>query len=479
MPLRHISHTGFRRAHRLAPEKILALSFAGFILLGALLLMTPAATTDKPISFVDALFTTTSATCVTGLAVVDTGTYFTRFGQIVILISIQLGGIGIMTFSTFVLYIFGRRLSVRDADVLSKSLGQTHGTTPRGLLWTVIGISLLIEMAGALFLYGRFSGDMPVGEAIWSSVFHSVSAFCNAGFSLFKDNLIGYAGDPTVNITIMLLIVLGGIGFVVFLELFRFISSRVKSAIEAFKGKRQASYLAEAPFRFSMHSKIVLVMTLVLILGGALLVGVLEYENIQKDMPWGTRILTSLFQSVTPRTAGFNTVDVGLMTDACLGVLVVLMFIGASPGSCGGGIKTSTFAVLTSMIRASLRKEDHVTFFKRSVGRLVQSEAVTVTALAAAVVVGGTMLLLVLEVAGLSHGAARGKFLELLFETTSAFGTVGLSTGVTPNLLPSSKVVLVLIMFIGRLGPLTLAIAITRKRAATNVKYPEGRVLIG
>ncbi|MCX6832098.1 MAG: hypothetical protein NT028_08195, partial [candidate division Zixibacteria bacterium] len=270
------------KTSRLAPEKILVLSFAAFILAGALFLMLPSATTGKSISFVDALFTTTSATCVTGLTVVDIGTYFSMFGQIVVLISIQLGGIGIMTFSTFLLYIFGRRLTVRDSDLLTKTLGHIGGTTPKGLLWTVVVVSLLIEATGAMLLYSRFATDLPADQALWSSVFHSVSAFCNAGFSTFSSNLMNYSADITVNTTIMLLIFLGGIGFIVFLELYQFGLSQTRSFLDSLKQKRHASYLAEAPFRFSTHSKIVITVSIILIVFGAAAVGVLEYNNVEK-----------------------------------------------------------------------------------------------------------------------------------------------------------------------------------------------------
>lgn len=464
---------------RLAPEKMLVLSFALFILVGALVLMVPAANTDGSISFVDALFTTTSATCVTGLTVVDTATHFTFLGQVIILISIQLGGIGIMTFSTFLLYIFGRRLNLRDSDLLTKTLGHTGGTTPKGLLWTVVSVSLVIEAIGATLLYSRFTKELPNEQAVWASVFHSVSAFCNAGFSTFSNNLMNYSADTTVNGTIMLLITLGGIGFIVFLELFQYCLSRARGFIDTLKNRRRLSYLAEAPFRFSIHSKIVIVVSLTLVLVGTAIIGVLEYNNVQKDMPLKERILTSFFQSVTPRTAGFNTVNTGALTDASLIIIAILMFIGASPGSTGGGIKTSTFAVLTGMLRATLGRRQRVTFYQRTVSRLVQSEAVTLTFLAAGVVILGSMLLQMAESASATSVTGSGKYLELLFETVSAFGTVGLSANVTPTLSTFSKCVLIVIMFIGRLGPLTLAVALSRKKEKTELVFPVGRILIG
>ena len=238
---------GFKPLKRMAPEKILALSFAAFILIQTLVLMIPQATTKGSIGFIDALFTITSATCVTGLTVVDTGTYFSSFGQVIILLSIQLGGIGIMTFSTFLLYIFGRRLTTRDASLLSTSLGSTNGATARGLLWTVVIISVTIEAIGAALLYSRFEREMPTNDAIWFSVFHSVSAFCNAGFGLLPDNLMSYVGNATVNITIMLLIILGGIGFIAFLEMQQFAKSRIRLFLEKAGFSKGSSYWREAP----------------------------------------------------------------------------------------------------------------------------------------------------------------------------------------------------------------------------------------
>ncbi len=470
---------GFKPIKRLPPEKILALSFGGFILVMTFVLMLPKCTTSGSIGFIDALFTITSATCVTGLTVVDTGTYFTPFGQGVILLAIQLGGIGIMTFSTFLLYIFGRRLTANDSDLLSTSLGKTNGTTPRGLLLTVVIITVIIETIGAVLLYSRFERDLGTNDAIWYSIFHSVSAFCNAGFGLLPDNLMKYVGNPTVNVTVMLLIMLGGIGFVAFLELERFFISRSRLFLERIGFLKGSSYWQEAPFRFSVHSKIVISMSLWLVVIGAVIIGFLEFNNVQQGMPWSTRVLSSLFQSVTPRTAGFNTVDIGALSGATLFVIMILMFIGASPGSTGGGIKTSTFAVLLGMVRSRLKRQNHVVFFERRIGSFLQSEAVTFTIIASAVVIGGALLLQIFETGGQGHRASGEKFVELLFEAVSAFGTVGLSTGVTPKLAPLSKVVLIVLMFAGRVGPLTLALAISRYRQPSKVVYPEGRVIIG
>jgi trk system potassium uptake protein TrkH len=461
------------------PEKLLVGSFAGMILLTTLMLMLPLSAGKHGVGFVDALFTATSATCVTGLSVIDTATGFSRAGQIFILIAIQLGGIGIMTFSTFLLYIFGRSLSVRDSELLSSSFGKTAGTSARGLLWTVLVISIIIEAIGALFFYPEFATTMSGQEAVFSAIFHSVSAFCNAGFSLFPDSFSRYYDNPVVNLTGMLLIFLGGIGFIAFLELFQFIKSRIVMLLERLRLRKRRTFVTTAPFRFSLHTKLVVTTSLILIFAGALVIGVLEYQNLDKGMSLSGRILSSLFQSVTARTAGFNTINTGLMSGATLFVIMILMFIGASPGSCGGGIKVSTFAVLMGIVRARLTKGLHVVFFKRRVSTFVQTEAVTFVILASLVVVTGALLLQISETAGLSRLATQGRFLELLFEAVSAFGTVGLSTGITPELSPLSKLILIALMFIGRVGPLTLALAVARKKSRSKLTHPEGRVVIG
>ncbi len=454
-------------------------SFAGMILITTLLLMLPLSARHENIGFIDALFTATSATCVTGLASVDTGSALSHTGQIFILIAIQLGGIGIMTFSTFLLYIFGRSLSVRDSELLSGSFGRTSGTSARGLLWTIFAISIIIEGIGALLFYPEFAKVMPREDAIFSSIFHSVSAFCNAGFSLFPDSLSQFYKNPVVNLTCMVLIFLGGIGFLAFLELFQYTKSRIQMLLEALRLRRRKTFVTTAPFRFSIHTKIVVVASLALIVGGAILIGILELKNVEQGMSLDSRILTSLFQSVTARTAGFNTIDIGAMSGATLFVMMVLMFIGASPGSCGGGIKVSTFAILMGMVRTRLKKAQHVVFFERRVGSFVQTEAVTFAILASIVVASGALLLQISETAGLSRLESQGQFLELLFEAVSAFGTVGLSTGITPTLSPVSKLILIALMFIGRVGPLTLALAVGRRRMRSKLTYPEGRVVIG
>ncbi|RMI01052.1 MAG: hypothetical protein D6681_11010 [Calditrichaeota bacterium] len=433
-------------------------SFAGIILLGTLLLMLPLSTTGPRLSFVDALFTATSATCVTGLIVVDTATAFTPFGQTVILILIQLGGLGIMTFSTFFLYLLGYRLSLGTREVLQETF--THRPTRHfwPLMKTVFLATISVEGIGALLLWLRFAADMPVGKALYMGIFHSVSAFCNAGFALFSDSFMGYQGDPFINLILMGLIVLGGLGFVVIFDVIR--------------------HLRNPRRPISLHSRLVLWTSGSLIIGGALLIFILEFNNALKGLPWPTRLWGALFQSVTTRTAGFNTLDISSMTNATLFLMILLMIVGASPGSCGGGIKTTTFAVLLSLIRARFQNREEVDIFHRRMPTRVVSKAISISFFSLVLINLGTILLLITELAQISHQHSRGMFLELLFEVSSAFATVGLSTGVTGKLSATGRLIITALMYIGRLGPLTVALAVGSKEQV-HYKQAEEEVQVG
>lgn len=442
----------------LTAPRALAISFAGLIAVGTILLLFPQATHGESLSLVDALFTATSATCVTGLIVVDTGTKFTLFGQLVILVLLQLGGLGIMTFSTFFLYLLGSRLTLGTRDILQESYSQMPIDNFRGLLKTIFLATISIEMVGAFILTVRFLSDMPLQKSIYFGIFHSISAFCNAGFALFSDSFISYKGDLVINLTLLLLIIMGGLGFIVIFEL-----------------RHQHSFQLK---KISLHSRLVLTITALLILGGTVLFFVLEYQNTIKNLPWGSKILVSLFQSITTRTAGFNSIDISLLSNPTLFVFILLMIIGASPGSCGGGIKTTTFAIIVSFITSRFRNRENVNLFFRKVPSHIVSKAVSISFFTLVLIILGTSLLLISELAEVSHQESRGMFLELLFEVTSAFGTVGLSTGSTANLTPLGRVIIVFLMFVGRLGPLTIALAIGRKDKL-HYKYAEENVLVG
>jgi len=447
----------------LHPTQMLVLSFGIAILGGTLLLMTPWASTGTPLGFVDALFTATSATCVTGLIVVDTGRDLTPFGQTVVLTLIQLGGLGIMTYSSVFLLVVGRGLSFRGEALIEETLGRKTRTSPQRLVRDVFRFTFVIEAAGTVLLSIGFARTMPWPDAVYAGVFHSISAFCNAGFSLFSTSFSDYRGDWLLNLTVMGLIVAGGLGFMVLEDL-----------ADAWQDVRRG----RKP-RLHLHTKVVLVTTGVLVLGGAAGVWAFEARNALAGLPWHEQVLACLFQSVTARTAGFNTLDYATLTNTTLFLSILLMFIGASPGSCGGGIKTSTFAVVFGLFRDRLRARERVSLFRRTVPEETVGRAVAIVMASFTFVTLATFALLATELGSVPHGEAGGTFLEILFETVSAFGTVGLSTGVTPDLTVPGRLLVTFVMFVGRVGPLTLAMAVGRKREPGRFLYAEENLMVG
>jgi trk system potassium uptake protein len=445
---------------KLTPELSLALSFFLLILMGAFLLVLPISTKNQSITFIDAFFTATSATCVTGLAVVDTGTHWSTFGQIVILALIQIGGLGIMTFSSFIVYIIARKLSLWDQGMLEYTFSGNSRKNLGQLLWTIILGTFAIEIVGAIILSVRFLPNNELGHAIYLGIFHSISAFCNAGFSLFSNSLVDYRGDLIVNFTIMALIILGGLGFWVIYDLRNII-----------KHKRNFHST-------SLHTRIVLGVSAVLILFGFIIFLAAEWKGSMALFSLKEKMLASLFQSVSARTAGFNTLDVALLTNGSLFVLLLLMFIGASPGSCGGGIKTTTFALILAMIKSRMRNQEQVQISNRGIAETTISKAIGITF--AAIVVLGVIIILLLIVESPLHAQMhqRTLLIDLIFEAFSAFGTVGLSTGVTPLLSSTSKFLLILLMYIGRIGPATLTIALAGIHSR-NMKFAEDNVWVG
>lgn len=449
-------------ARVLSPLRLSILAFAGFILLGAAVLMLPFSSSGSPIRFVDALFTATSAACVTGLTVLDTGRDLSRMGQVVVLVLIQVGGLGIMTISTVWLLMAGKRPSLGARLVLQDTFTHRGDRDVRSMILDVVRFTLVLELCGAGLLLARFVGLYPLGEAVFLSLFHSVSAFCNAGFSTFSNNLEGFAGDTLVSLTVAFLIISGGIGFLVLREI------KLLSWSKA-GGRRQC---------LSLHSRLVLVTSGALIGLGTILVLLMEWDNTLSQLSLWEKLLASFFQAVTPRTAGFNTVPIGSMANQTLMVVVLLMFIGASSGSTGGGIKTGTFATLVAMGFSRLRGYPEPKAFGRTISPGSVARAMSVTMVCATVVLVGTLLLQVTEVGSSSSAVARGRFLELLFEVVSAFGTVGLSTGITPGLTDAGKLLLTLVMFVGRLGPLVVAVAVARQRTV-RFRFAEESIMIG
>ncbi|WP_379159198.1 TrkH family potassium uptake protein [Paenibacillus sp. sgz5001063] len=438
---------------KLSPPQILVFGFAAVILIGTLLLMLPVSSTSGvSLKFIDALFTATSATCVTGLVVVDTGTYFTVFGQIVIILLIQVGGLGFMTMATLFALVLKRRISLRDRLILQEAMNQSSMEGIVRLIRKVLIYSLVIEAAAAAILSLRWAFDMPLGRAIYFGIFHAVSMFNNAGFDIFGDyrSLTGYVHDPIVNIVVMFLIISGGIGFIVMSDLVEFRRTR----------------------RLSLHSKVVLSMTAALIVLGAVVIFVFEFTNSRTMGPlsFGGKVWAAFFQSVTPRTAGANTVDIAGLRQASQFFIVILMFIGASPGSTGGGIKTTTFTLMIGAVISMLRGREDIVLFRYRLAQERVFKALTITLLALLLVVSVSMILSTTE---------DRAFLMILFETTSAFATVGLSMGLTPELSLFGKILICLTMFAGRLGLLTLAYAIGPKQGKQLYKYPEGKMIIG
>jgi trk system potassium uptake protein TrkH len=443
-----------------SPSAMTAFTFAVVILLGSLLLCLPQAVPSvKNISFLDALFISTSATCVTGLSTVDIGTWYTRFGHVAILLLIQAGGLGIITMSVLVPVLAGRKLEVRAESTLKEIM---EADTLSGIARDVKLIFLFtaaIEIGGAAVLFGDWSARGIIGDAVtrlFSAVFHAISAFCNAGFSLYFNNLEGFAGNWVTTLAIAALIVVGGIGFPILLNLA--------------EGARLAAAGHRRLFRLSFHSKVVLTVTAALIVTGTLSILALEWNNTLAPLSAGDKVVAAIFQSITPRTAGFNTISIAGMAPITLLVIIVLMFIGASPQSTGGGIKTTSFAVIVLTVRALLRRREHVEAFRRTIPPAIIYRSAALAFIAMSICAVSLCCLLYTEQAGFHH---------LLFEVVSAFGTVGLSTGVTPTLSPVGKLVIILTMFVGRIGPLTLAVALAERPIAGRFRYPDDHVIIG
>lgn len=442
---------------QMTPPQILVLGFAAIIFIGAGLLSLPVASaTGQSIRFIDALFTATSATCVTGLVVVDTGSVYTMFGQIVIVTLIQIGGLGFMTMATLLAFMFRKKITLKERLVLQEAFNQGSMEGIVRLIRKVIIYSLSIEGIAAVIFTIRWSFDFDFSKALYFGIWHAISMFNNAGFDLFGTvdapfvSFTGYANDFVVNIVAMALIILGGIGFIVMADLMDYRKTK----------------------KLSLHSKVVLSMTGLLIVVGALIIFIFEYTNNRTlgSLDLGGKILASFFQSIAPRTAGPNTVDIGALRQASQFFIVILMFIGASPGSTGGGIKTTTFTILISAIVTMIRGKEDIVIFRYRLAKDRILKAITLTMIALFLVIIVTMLLSTTE---------DSQLMKILFEVTSAFGTVGLTMGLTPDLTTFGKILISLTMFAGRLGPITLAYALQPKQEKELYRYPEGKITIG
>jgi trk system potassium uptake protein TrkH len=442
---------------RFTPAQAVTLSFLGLIVVGAITLSLPLAEAPgASIRFVDALFTSTSAVCVTGLVVVDTPNQLSLFGQIVLLLLVQAGGLGYMVLTTVIIFALGGKLSLQERSALREQLNLQSGERLVRFTMTVFKLTLAFELTGAAVLAVNWWSEHGA-RALWLGAFHAVSAFNNAGFSLFSDNLIRYRGDVVVNLVITGLITCGGLGFLVLNELL----NRKRS------------------MPLTLQTRLVLSASVLLSVGGALAILALEWDNpfSFSAMPLDERILAAWFHSVSARTAGFNSIDMSGLRATTLFLIMALMFIGASPGGTGGGVKTTTFSVTVAALWATVRGNDDTVLFRRRLGDQLVSQAFFICLISFLVLNGVGVLLMITE---------PYDVLKLLFESTSAFGTVGLSVGhpgsvlsLSGHMTDAGKVLLILLMIAGRIGPLTVAVALARRQSRPRVRYPEGRVSIG
>ena len=448
--------TSLRKSLRQAtPSQSLLLGFILIILAGSILLTLPISSAkggSQP--FIDALFTATSAISTTGLTVVDTGSFYSFFGQIVILLLIQIGGLGYMVFIVFAAFAVARRVPLRMGVILEESMSGASPANAKRFAGLTVLFTFLFEFAGAAILSLHWMREFPVSHSIYLGIFHSISAFCTAGFGLFTDNLCSCAGSVVVNLTICLVCIAGGIGFFVLIDAYDLLRKMVTHT---------------HPRRFSIHSRLALAISLMLMVIGA---GVIFFaEKGLSSRPLGDRLLASVFQSVSASTTtGFNTIDIGGMSSTSLFIMILLMFVGASPGGTGGGIKTTTFGLTLLFLLALWRGREEVVVSWRRIPAETLRKAFAVVGSAILLVVFATFILTLSE---------KASFLQVLFEVVSAFGTVGLSTGITPGLTVVGKVTITLTMLAGRLGPLAIGFALAGRAKHPPISYPDEEVFVG
>jgi trk system potassium uptake protein TrkH len=441
-------------------SRTICLGFVTVIAIGTLLLLMPFSTSEGTWNDpVVALFTSTSAVCVTGHIVVDTGTYFSPVGQFFILALIQIGGLGYMTATTFLLLLVGRRFALRDKLAIQQALDRPGIQGGAQVIRSVIALTVIFEITGMLLLLIVFSRDYSFGRALWLSIFHSISAWNNAGFSLFTDNFVSYQSSPLINLVIPGLIIFGGIGYEVIFEIYLWLRDHLFNRPEK--------------IIISLNFKVVTSTTIILLLLGTAAIFFAELDNPETlgSMDFGTKIMAAWFQSVVPRTAGFNSINIGEMTTAALFITIALMFIGGSPGGTAGGMKTTTLRILTSSTKAILQGKEEVVLYERQVPINLILKAIGVVVGSAATVILMTTLIAFTD--------PEIDFIQLLFEVVSGFATVGLSTGITAGLSTFAKLVLVATMYIGRVGVLLLMSAILGDPSPSAIRYPEENLLVG
>jgi trk system potassium uptake protein TrkH len=443
---------------------LVVMTFAGLALVGFLVLQGLVHPTGEgKSSAVTAAFTSVSAVCVTGLTVLDLSRDTGFAGQLAVLILIQIGGLGVLTLSNWVLLSLRGRLGVYGSVLMHQTVGHHRRVSPSIMVRRIVIFTISIEAAGALMLLLRFLGDFTPRKAAWMAAFHAVSAFCNAGFSPFSDSLSGYREDIVVNLTVMALILLGGIGFVAAMDVIEYVEAKLR-------GLRR---------RLAVHTRLVLTTSLILIVAGAMSVLVFEWNNTFATETVGGEIIQSFFLSVTARTAGFNTVPTADLTNMTLVIVTLLMVVGASPGSTGGGIKTTSLVVLWALVRAHFLNRPEAEVAERHIPRELVAKALALIVLYGCVVILGMIFLQATEFGELPHQATRGMFMEHLFEVVSALSTVGLSTGVTRQLSDAGLFVLMALMFIGRVGPLVIAASLIGERRQLEYHLPETDIMIG
>jgi trk system potassium uptake protein TrkH len=445
------------------PAQTIMLSFCFVILTGTILLMMPFSTADHTrLPMIDSLFMATSATCVTGLGVVDAATRLSVWGKLILMALIQIGGLGIMILASFTAFLVGKRMSFQEKRAMSYMLEEDDTRNLTRGVRNIIVFTFLFELAGAFLLFPAFQPtEGGVTMSVFYSVFHAVSAFCNAGFALFTDSLVPFRSSLRVNATIAGLIIAGGISFAVLTNSFRHIRSRVLKRFFNNEGATE---------KLNLNTRIVLLGTLILIVTGTLLIYKFEHGGNLLPLDIKTQYLEAFFQSVTLRTAGFNTMDISNLQTATYAIMILFMFIGGASGSTAGGIKVNTVGVVWSYVKSVFSNNDDVVLLNHSISKDQINQAFLVMLLSMGVVFCGTLLLCLSE---------KQTFVRIIFEAVSAFATVGLSTGITPDLSGTGKLTLVVLMFIGRIGPLTVVTAVAGKALYHGVKYPEGKIYIG
>ena len=455
--IRRIPRSGFS----LTPPTLFILSYVLAILVGGTMLRMPfSLETGRIISWIDAYYTATSALCVTGLTVVDTGSTFSLAGELIILGLIQLGGFGLMAFFALVFLWSGSRVSMQQVSFIRESYSQNLLQNARRILYVILAFTLALELLGTLLLTFTWDHPLTLVQKIYYGLFHSISAFNNAGFSLFPDNFIHYRHDILLNLTITSLIILGGIGAPVIMDCWSYIHSPTR-------------------FRFSLHTKLAVTTTLVLIVGGTFSIWLIEKPGELYRIPLYEQLMTSYFHAVSARTAGFNTVDLSQFGTAPLMIIMLLMFIGASPGSCGGGIKTTSIASLFVVLWNRLKGRDVNNVFKATLPNDTVNRTVSIFILASIFIITILTGLLISQVGELSHEQSGGLFIEYLFEAISAFGTVGLSLGATMKMNGIGKALIMLTMLVGRVGLMTVVYLFISKESPARYQFVEENVMIG